>query len=189
MAKYARPVDHSTAQDGSDVRMIDVVTVQTPLPPWAANDADWLSKMYGATANQFVLIPDSIQPCAKYNGGGYGNPSNYTNPGASPTPQPVVYTSRKAVRRHLVSQLGGGSTGEIRLGAIIKGIKGSTDERVNYAWDYFSSAMDFEKAEIVGLFQLARAKDLPSADTSGANVARKVEAAEITAISNNWPEV
>lgn len=79
--KYGRPVDYS--QNGSDIRMMDVVEAPSPLPNWAATDAAWLAKQF-PTLSGFKAVPAGVQPCAKFSGNvnvpaDFNDPMNYVN--------------------------------------------------------------------------------------------------------------
>jgi len=148
MSKYGRPVDHSAAQNGSDIRMIDVVEVPDPLPSWAANAAAWLAKQF-PTLTGFVQIPDSIQPCAKYNGGGHMTAGNYTAPLTVTMPR-VLDSS--GWMEHAFKSLGKvalpngtdaqkRAAGVARYGAIVKAVRASEVDAHAGADEAYQNAM------------------------------------------------
>ena len=103
MTKYSRFIDCSTAQDGSDVRTIDVIDTDdyNPKPAWYTDDASFLEKLFSPqlvaewkAANQwFVQVPSDVDPGAVLKGA-HTDPTAYTNPdgtdGAGAMPVQVV---------------------------------------------------------------------------------------------------
>lgn len=75
--KYARAVDHSAKQDGSDIRLIDVVDVSiyTPRPDWGQTDEALLDRLFAQVGGfaAFIEVPDHVEPCAVKVGDDYEN--------------------------------------------------------------------------------------------------------------------
>jgi len=76
--RYGRPVDHSTAQDGTDIRMIDPIDVPSPLPAWAASDAVWLARIF-PTLSGWKAIPSKVQPGSRFVGS-VNTPAHFSDP-------------------------------------------------------------------------------------------------------------
>jgi hypothetical protein len=103
MAKYARFVDRSEAQDGSDVRTIDVVDMAAyePKPSWYTTDEAFLERIFSpqlvaqwrADGHWFIAVPDGVQDAAVFTGLDHADPAAYLNPdgsdgnGAFPEPE------------------------------------------------------------------------------------------------------
>lgn len=84
LMKYARTIDQSTAQDGSDVRLLDVIEIPEPLPDWAATSVDYISRIF-PDFDGFIQVADDAQDGdVKQNDGSF-KPAPIPDP---PQPQP-----------------------------------------------------------------------------------------------------
>lgn len=88
--KYARLIDYSTDQNGSDIRTMDVVdlAVYNPLPSWYTTDEAFLERIFSPqlvaqwkeNGHWFVEVPPGVQDGAVFTGSDYSDPAAYVNP-------------------------------------------------------------------------------------------------------------
>lgn len=67
--KYARSNNY-----GTQVRIVDIVSLPSRLPAWAADGDAFIAKMYPGVTG-FFQVHDAVENCAVVNGDG-----TYTNP-------------------------------------------------------------------------------------------------------------
>jgi len=90
MSKYARFVDLSDAQDGSDIRTIDVVDMAAyaPLPNWYTTNDTFLERIFSpqlvaqwkVNGHWFVAVPSSVVAGARFIGSDRNDSLAYVNP-------------------------------------------------------------------------------------------------------------
>ena len=77
--KYARLVDHSRDNDGSDIRALDVVdtAIYSPRPAWGQTDEALLNRSFESVGGfaAFSIVPNHVEPSACKVGDDYENPA------------------------------------------------------------------------------------------------------------------
>lgn len=170
--KYARKV-----LVGAEFRLLDVVEIPNPLPSWAADAPAFLAKQFPTLNNWFVLNEDVGNGAVEQGNGSFVQPVVVKT-------RPITATRDQAAD-HILAVLGGIA----RRGEVLKALKASTIATAVDIVDQLATRQRFTKAEIKAILQFCRNNDLPSADTTPANPARKIEAAEIASSDALWPEV
>lgn len=148
-----------------------------------AAHADWFAQNGGIEA--WSQVPDGTHHGAvKQPDGTYLNP-------AIPVQTTPASLDIRGVRDHLVNNVfGGGNDGRVRYGHLKVAILASEVPIIVYARDELTDAGRlFSKQEIGALLNVCQANDLPSADTTPGNLARKIADAEKILHANTWPEV
>lgn len=143
MTKYARKKLY-----GSQARLIDVVEVPNPLPPWAADDSAFLNKMYApfraeweANEEWFVAVPDDALAGATDDGDG-----TYTNPSDPAGPSRPVELGDRAFRK-----LCQGTIGFEAFGNIITAARESDDGNARGVYAAWLKAETFSKSDVESL--------------------------------------
>lgn len=112
--KYARFIDHSAAQDGSDIRATGVVDTDAydPRPSWGRTDADLLSRIFGnhqaewtAAGTWFVEVSAEVVDGARLaTNGDPLDPSAYAMPSNPPPPKQTTISALAFFKRITISE-------------------------------------------------------------------------------------
>lgn len=172
--KYARKIPV-----GAEYRLQDVVDI---LPQHQGDPLTFLAKQFPGLTGWFLLQQDVGNGAVEQQNGSFVQP--VIPPPAPPPLKPIVATLPQ-IMEHLGNVLGGVA----RRGELRKSLEASTDAVVIDALSLLKTpGQTFTKTQAKAFLQMARNKNLPSADTTPGNDARKIESVEVTASDALWPE-
>lgn len=160
--KYGRPVDH-----GADIRLVDVVDIPAPLPPWAATPDIFIARMFPDNHDFMRVADDAMSGAIKQPDGSFLNPSNTVQ--LSPST-----VSASGFQDICETALGGGVTGAARFGKIIRDMASSVDDTVFAIYQRFLKSLTFDKTKSAAMLAVLVSKGL-------------ITGQERTAILNAWP--